>query len=903
MTSPQDKHWLDKAIENTAPGTQPEPDFKTWQEQHPKALASLQKRAQKRTRSRTDLSAAIELGRRIMRSPVTKLAIAAVFIAGCLFLVRHLQGGDTVTEPQPTIVKKIESEKALRNEFTLAQALYEQKDLPGLLILLETGQEATQVKIAGFLAEIGDASAIPTLQRLADVWDGEGENPFQAAVNTIENRQKSDQSEQINSNKEIDLNFNMTSPWRFESGGSLLGANFMEEYFGLDTWLGLPSVALASDFTAVRNSQMITDYWIQVEVVDELGYPIEGVRVYASALEAELNGLPGFAVCDDITDANGWAMMDTLKPSRSGYEIMAHHSAYALEHVTLKSADPHGIEQVRLVLKKGGGVHGYAEYSDGVPAEGVNVFLVPDWWRDGAMQIYNECLVDAQGLFTLEGVVNGNYRVDVGIKSENSDSSRCYPIRQVQFPLPEGELLLVQIPRKSPGSLASITGTVVWTTEKRVNRDILIKAYRSETDFQQASALEGQAESFEINSLEPGTYTLKFSGVNLKETVLENVEAPCSGVEVVLAYQELRLRGNVVVAETQAPVDQFKVRFANARPLEGIGFIRGTNRWTQCVNGHFDVWAPGSGAYQVQVMAPGYAVAYSPFMRTDEAESVTIELVQGGRVTGRVTNTAGEPVSGAIVMPLSYVGGEAYCYGESYLYEQDMPKTINGFFELEQLPPGSETIKVTHPAYLPELVENIEVFGGQTTEPVEIVLKRGVSVEGFVFDGQGQPEANVTLLYQKDSMSADGPPITVVTDAKGYYRVNHLPPGEMCTIRRANLETALGMVCRAYRVPKSQTGRLDFGGKTWVSGILEKDGSPLSNARMRLSLPEYSQSSELTVNGITDEAGRFVLFGVPDGRYGIYIRNSEKLNNYSRATIVEIWQDHVDLGVISVESK
>jgi hypothetical protein len=56
------------------------------------------------------------------------------------------------------------------------------------------------------------------------------------------------------------------------------------------------------------------------------------------------------------------------------------------------------------------------------------------------------------------------------------------------------------------------------------------------------------------------------------------------------------------------------------------------------------------------------------------------------------------------------------------------------------------------------------------------------------------------------------------------------------------------------------------------------------------------------VNGLTDEAGRFVLFGVPDGRYGIHIQNSDRFHEYSRVTSVDIGEDRVDLGVISVES-
>ncbi len=131
----------------------------------------------------------LSLWRKIMRSPITKLAVAAVFIVGCLFLVRQLKGGDSASDPQPTIVKTVEPKETLPiNELALAQNLYAQKDLPGLLSLLETGQLTTRVTIAEFLEEIGDESVLPALQRFADVWQGEGVNPFEKAIDRIAER-------------------------------------------------------------------------------------------------------------------------------------------------------------------------------------------------------------------------------------------------------------------------------------------------------------------------------------------------------------------------------------------------------------------------------------------------------------------------------------------------------------------------------------------------------------------------------------------------------------------------------------------------------------------------------------------------------------------------------------------
>lgn len=901
----------------------------------------------------------------IMHSKYGRIVAALAMVIALLLLAQYLTGGPSET-PQPDVEDVIaqgttenqetpkETRQALettQTELALAEALFSRQDQVGLLALLETGQEATQITVAGYLGEIGAASALPALQKLADVWDGKGANPFQAAINAIQYRQRSEPPESIDNNDVSALEPNITSPRVFEAKGVLSGlvtdaktgepiagieivlahtdysaitdehgfyaigqiresgyhkiSVKAKEYLGLGSWSELPAVALSSDRPTVKHFQLTCACRAKVKVVDEQGNPIEGVRVYASALEAGLNGPPpNFAVGDEITDKDGRVTMGRLKPSQQDYQMIAHHPEYALALATVKVVDPGAVGQARLVMKKGLEVQGYAEYSDGVPAEGASVFLKPDWWHNHAMLTYmsKEGSVDAQGLFTLPNVVKGKYDLHVGIQAENSDSLAYSFIRQAQLPLAEGELLVVRIPQNSPQSLASISGTILWATEKR-SKHFTVEARCSETGVSQHAELDGRAESFAIDSLEPGIYTLKFFGVNLKDTLIENVEAPGPGVDVVLAYQTLRLQGIVVAAETQEPVPQFKARFANAKPLQGrSGSITGTNHWVPCVNGRFNMRPMFPGIYQVQILAPGYAVAFSPPMRTDETDSVTIELVRGGRVKGRVKNTAGEPVSGASVMSLASVGGDAYRQGESFLLEQEMPKTIDGLFELEHLPPGYDTLSVTHPDYLPAIVPDIEVISGQTNEQVEIVLDSGISVEGFVFSAQGQPEANVVLHFQDDPYGSGDRQVTAVTDANGYYRANCLPPGKMCYVRRANHDSALGVVRRAYRIPERQMGRLDVGGRTWVSGVLEKDGVQLSATRIRLSHPEGSRSATMMVNGLTDDSGRFVLFGVPVGRYGIYYQSPDKPEDHIRATIVNVGRDSVDLGVLSLQT-
>ena len=151
MDRPDRADWLDEVILKAAPAA-PTPDFEAWRAAHPEALEALKQSIPRKAQCGGG-PAVIELGRYIMRSPITKLAVAAVLIVGILFLTHYLIGRDRVPgESEPTIVdagpsvgqddpdRELES---IQKELALAKERFAKRDVAGLLALLETGQEQT----------------------------------------------------------------------------------------------------------------------------------------------------------------------------------------------------------------------------------------------------------------------------------------------------------------------------------------------------------------------------------------------------------------------------------------------------------------------------------------------------------------------------------------------------------------------------------------------------------------------------------------------------------------------------------------------------------------------------------------------------------------------------------------
>jgi len=73
----EDKNWLDKALTDAIGAEDKKPDFEKWKEQHPQAVEMLTSQAgQEPSATKRPLN----IGRIIMKSPITKLAAAAVII-------------------------------------------------------------------------------------------------------------------------------------------------------------------------------------------------------------------------------------------------------------------------------------------------------------------------------------------------------------------------------------------------------------------------------------------------------------------------------------------------------------------------------------------------------------------------------------------------------------------------------------------------------------------------------------------------------------------------------------------------------------------------------------------------------------------------------------------------------
>lgn len=694
-----------------------------------------------------------------------------------------------------------------------------------------------------------------------------------------------------------------------------------QEYVGVTDYDKMPIVNLRNGSREVRHFKLSRACMIEVRVVDQDGKPLEGADLIATSLADERRREIGESRYMRRTDANGIMVLGGFTPSETeSYQITARHYTkgksvekngrkyeerywdYAPSRAVVKLSDPNVLETCTIVMKKGIEVAGYAEYSDGVPAEGLEICPYPDWWHTNTSP--EDYAIDANGFFIMPQIAPGMYNIHVSFPRDSLGYSSSYSVLQTRLPLPEGELLVVKVPKKSPQSLVSISGKITFATEKRP-RSYEVSAYSPQKDHQYIH-VGGDQDTFELNSLEPGVYTLRFSGANLEEKVIKNVKAPSSDLEVELEYMERpKVRGVVLVTDTNEPAKQFRARIRKLKTHRGPNYVV-TDRWTEFKNseGRFSIETVGPGIYEVQIAAEGFAWAWSESIDTDLGGAVVIELASGGAISGRVVDENGSAVKGARVIPLSKACGTMPRVKDVFVSEAGAVETDGaGRFTLNNLAAGSETLRVTHEDYTFNTVKGIKVVQGEVSGDVEIVLSRGGAVEGYVYDYEGKAQANVILLFQDDYAyggSGDeeaGRFATATTDANGFYRVEGLPE-QMCYVRRSKLVNVLGVARRSFLPQNGVTARLDFGGGAIVFGRMIVDGAPIAETRVTLGDTDTPHWGLHRCYARTDDQGRFSFPGTPAGRYGIYYEQPDKRSEWVKVATVETQAGETDLGVI-----
>jgi RNA polymerase sigma-70 factor (ECF subfamily) len=626
--------------------------------------------------------------------------------------------------------------------------------------------------------------------------------------------------------------------------------------------------------------QVVRDYSLRkgaqllITTTDEKGRPIKGVNVHAEYLSDAMGRGPKQPV---RSDPNGVVFLSGLRPDV--YFIVAAHPDYALAGQEVTLDGPKQVKPVVFNLQKGIDVPGVATCSDGLPASGWTVEPKPQWRKSVQSWRYNDP-VAYDGTFILRHILPGPYRLEVSIP-ENDRVTRGVWSTDVNLP-PETGLLDLKIPMSSSQGRVSISGTVRFPGDQSYDKgfwvDAMSVAASSGADMDLIAAgnfgstfvFPGKRD-FLIGNLVPGLYHLGITVAGSQRKEFWNVKAPSEGVvlEVTVAGSVSR-RGRVVDRQTGRPITSFELR------------IVGEAEWRHVSdpNGMFQVQSRGPEC-KVQVKAQGYGDAISENLYREVDEPAVIELGPPVAFTGVVVDEAGRPIEGVTI---------SYRYGQradGLSDANDLATTdAEGHFRLDSISADDtwQWFVFRHPDYA-RVIKHIPPEKGPVLYE-KIVLPKGGTVEGHVYDWQGKPMPDVPVYlldepqfsHWKRNVSRLG---LARTDDTGFYRIEHMPE-ELCYVfpKDPYRDDTLGVVLTAILPRSRRTSRLDLGGSWKTTGRLLRNGEPVANTRFLVSYRAgFAQGFEAYT--MSDSDGRFAFYGLPTGRRTIYwavpgMRSSDK---------------------------
>lgn len=257
-------------------------------------------------------------------------------------------------------------------------------------------------------------------------------------------------------------------------------------------------------------------------------------------------------------------------------------------------------------------------------------------------------------------------------------------------------------------------------------------------------------------SSEPAVLRMRRGAVLQVEVVSSEGGAPVAGAEVRIWLSSMYPGAGAQLAITDAK---------GRAELEGVTLI----------------------AHELLVSAPGflaYVEGIDPMFAADARWNVRVVLEQGVLAAGRVIDSGGAPVAGAVVEARAgerddnpRTSGERERYGDAPAYKHGLSRRgvvtdREGRFRIG-VSPGPWLVAATHPDYESSGIA-LAVSGAGPVDDIEIVLGTGITVSGVVVDPEDRPVpgAEVEVRWQFGGVLER----TGRADGTGRFEIRGLPP-------------------------------------------------------------------------------------------------------------------------------
>jgi hypothetical protein len=469
-----------------------------------------------------------------------------------------------------------------------------------------------------------------------------------------------------------------------------------------------------------------------------------------------------------------------LRPELS-YGLMIHPEGYVAEPILGIDFEGGAHLERTIDLRLGATLSGRVVDDSGAPVEGASVRVETERWFAGNAAT-RAAETDAAGAFTVRGVAPGETTLVASAdgwvegRSEGLELADGQTLADLRLVLGRGNSVAGRVlwPDGQPaiGAKVVATGSVDDASGGR-RRWVREEERTGESDARGA---------FRIRGLGAGPFDLRASALRGPPSgaAQDGDEAPAAtwfarrgdvpaGAEVELRLEPPgSLRGRAL-DDTGAPLAAFRAQLTRRGKVGGGG---AGVRALRSDDGSFEIGGLEPGTWYVRLEADGHGPSEQEEARVPGETLLEFTLPRCATVRGRATDAYGSPIAAAEISS-AYGGAE-----EERPPPQRQRKAVadeHGAFELEDLPPGSLTLRASADGFAPGAAEPLDLAPGEVREGVRVVLGRGGTLTGEIYTQAGVPD--VGRKIQVGTMRRAGERRSAVSDAAGRFQVEHLAPG------------------------------------------------------------------------------------------------------------------------------
>lgn len=517
---------------------------------------------------------------------------------------------------------------------------------------------------------------------------------------------------------------------------------------------------------------------IEGKVLSPGGAPLGGARVALFSAGGSVWTDPLKYVDPTVTDASGFYRFSTLPAFEGSFQVGAWKEGLAPAFGPMLQLPEAAQEEAPPVqLGVGLTVTGRTLDTSNKPVANVQVGVsvqngFPQTGR--ILQRLNMAVIGtttkADGTFHLPGLEGGSFQVDVTVDNYIPQHPS---VNSTEALFDLGDIKLKSDQEAEAGTIFGVIRDDLYHKYKVANCTLRcpkppVSQFKNSDD----------NGAFRFDELPDGTYTLEVAGSTVREN---NVWIPVnqkigglrpgeSAVDVVFD-----LSGKVQIKVTDAggnPIRRFKInvesRFdlPNAPPGVPYSVVAGYETMVEKNDGQTVIGnlIPGDHFSQAKIIVTAEGVGVEtvtgiPVPSEGAGDVIQISVGEGGGLEGRVLGEFNQPLSGIEVV--------AEGSGNARTTRQT---DSSGGFAFETLAAGTVTLTVGSGEWVIETVSGVPVEASQTLAVPDIILKRGGTITGRIYRGDGaQPASGIPVKCGPAASS---------TDATGLYTLQGAPAGE-----------------------------------------------------------------------------------------------------------------------------